>query len=170
MLKHELKELILNTFNLDQQLRGQKVWSVQAILDFNKAVTKLLIEAVKKFGIPTPETVGQETADKFVVLLSHCTDLKFIAGIIKHPDFVKASFNREDVAIAYDNLLVKSGKKQCYGSVLKFKELKNGTLESFPLPIADRKNVEKRRKEFGVKTTLKQYIENASRVLTKIKR
>lgn len=166
----ELKELISNTFNLDQQLRRQTVWSVKTILDFNEATTKLLIEAVKNFGIPTPEVVGQETADKFVILLSHCTDIKFISSVIQNPTFVKAPFNREDVAIAYDNLLVKSGKKQCYGSVLKFKEMKDGTLKSFPLPTVDIKNVDKRRKEFGIKTTLKEYIENASKVLIKIKR
>lgn len=140
------------------------------IRDFNEVTTSLLKEAVSKFGLPTPSIIGQETADQFSLLLSHCTDLNFVETILNNTQFRNANFNKEHIAIAYDNLLVKSGKKQCFGFVLKIVENPDGTSKSVPIPLEDEDNVDKRRKEFGLKTTLAEYIKNSEELLKKIKK
>jgi hypothetical protein len=166
----ELKQLIQNIFNLDQQLRKQNVWKVEYIHEFNEFSTEILKDAISQFGIPMSETVGQETVDHFTILLSHCTDLSFVESILNDKNFINPSVNKEDLAIVYDNLLVKNGKKQLYGSVLNIIEKEDGTLESVPLPMEDPENVNIRRKNFGINTTLEEYIENASKMLKKINR
>jgi len=167
---NEFKQLIENIFNLDQQLRKQNVWSVESIKAFNETTSLLLKEAVKIQGIPTPTDVGQETADRFVVLLSHCTDLNFVQSVLETDVFTNANFNKENIAIVTDNLLVKGGKKQRFGTVLKAVEKENGEIESIPMPIEDEKNVYKRRKEYGIKTTLEDYIKVSNELFKKIKR
>lgn len=167
---NEFKQLIENIFNLDQQLRKQNIWGVENIKAFNETTSLLLKEAVKTQGIPIPMHVGQEVADRFVVLLSHCTDLNFVQSVLETDVFINANFNKENIAIVTDNLLVKRGKKQRFGTVLKAVEKENGEIESIPMPIEDEKNVDKRRKEYGIKTTLEDYIKVSNEIFKKIKR
>jgi hypothetical protein len=167
---NEFKQLIENIFNLDQQLRKQNIWGVESIKAFNETISLLLKEAVKTQGIPTPMLVGQETADEFIVLLSHCTDLNFVHSVLETDVFTKANFNKENIAIVTDNLLVKEGKKQRFGTVLKAVEKENGEIESIPMPIEDEENIDKRRKENGIKTTLEDYIKVSNELFKKIKR
>lgn len=166
---NETKELITNIYNLDQQLRKQTAWSVYLILEFNAITTKLLKEIIDKKGLPTPDKVGKEIADKFVLLLSHCNDLAFVKKIVYSKEFLEEPIDRENLAIAIDNLLVKSGRKQRFGSVLRSIE-KNGEIITKPMPIENPKNVNKRRAEFGIKTSIEEYIVRGNESFKKIKR
>ncbi len=166
---NETKQLITNIYNLDQQLRKQPIWSVDIILEFNIVTTKLLKEIVDKTGIPTPKRVGEEAANRFALLLSHCNDLDFVKKIVYSKELLEEPFDRENLAIAIDNLLIKSGQKQRFGTVLRSIE-KNGEITTKPMPIENQKSVNKRRAEFGIKTTLEEHIELGNKVFKKIKR
>lgn len=168
--KQESENLINNIFNIDQELRKNSSWSIKTSKRFDTITTYLLKEYVKIYGIPLPQDVGQKVADEFVVLLSHCNDLNFVESVLQKEEFIKASFNKENIAIAYDNLLVKRGKKQCYGSVLNIVENNDGSFRSVPLEIESPEDVDARRKAFGIRTTLDEYIKNAHRILEKIRR
>lgn len=165
----EFSTLIEYLFKIDQQLRKDVVWKVETVLEFNKTTTHLLSEAVSIYGIPTTDNVSQQTADKFVLLLSHCTDTEFIKKVIKSDEFKYSSYRRDNVAIALDNLLIKEGKKQFFGSALKIVENPDGATSSIPMPIEDEENVDKRRKDFGL-IALGEYIKKSSEMLKKIKR
>ncbi len=166
---NEFSNLIDSLFKIDQQLRKNVVWKVDTILEFNKTTTRLLSEAVSIYGIPTTDNVSQQTADNFVLLLSHCPDVEFIKKVIESDEFKKSSYRRDNVAIALDNLLIKEGKKQVFGSALKIVENSDGTTSSIPMPIEDEENVDKRRKEFGL-ISLDEHIKRSSELLKKIKR
>lgn len=168
--QQEVEKIINNIFNIDQELRKNTSWSINASKRFDVVTSYILKEYVKIYGIPLPQDVGQKLADEFVVLLSHCNDLNFVESVLQKEEFIKASFNKENIAIAYDNLLIKKGKKQCYGSVLNIVENDDGSVRSVPLEIESPEDVDERRKAFGIRTTLDEYIENAHRILEKIRR
>jgi len=165
-MHRNIGELIENVFDVDQQLRKQKVWSLESINKFSDFTDFLLKEIVKRHGVPTPSVVGQKIADKFVILLCHCTDLKFIQSVADSPKFIHGKFRKDGVAVVLDNLLVRDGKKQRFGTILK----KTPGGNSAPTPIEDEINVDKRRGEFGLETTLEEYIKNTDNLFKKIGR
>lgn len=166
---NEFVNLIEYLFNIDQQLRKNTVWKVETILEFNKITTHLLSEAVSIYGIPTTDNVSQQTADNFVLLLTHCTNTQFIRYVIESKEFKNSAYRHDNVAIALDNLLIKEGKKQIFGSALKIVENEDGTVTSVPMPIEDEKNVDKRRRDFGL-IPLEEHVKKSAEMLKKIKR
>lgn len=149
-MDNNIATLLSNIIAVDQWLRKNKVFSESLIQKFDGVSTDIIKALVEKYGLPTPENVGVEAARYFIVLLIHTVDMKYAIKLSNTPEFKKATYSKTVLAILRDRILLFQGKKQCFGMVVKAKKDESGRFVAKPLPIRDEKNVDKRRKEFGL--------------------
>jgi hypothetical protein len=86
------QNLINNLHQTDQHLRLSKEYDVKTIRAFDEATTQTIKNLLKTYGLPTPKKVGKETADKFLTLLTHTTDLGFLEKVTRSKEFKSAGF------------------------------------------------------------------------------
>jgi len=141
---------------------------------FDKVSAEIIEAIVNKFGLPTPENVGAEAANNFIVLLIHSTNKAYVHKLSNSLKFKKVPYEKTKLAILKDRMLLYKGKKQCFGTVVETKTSGSGRLITKPLPIKDEENVDKRRKAYGLspladylkasEETFKNFFQNKSKV------
>jgi len=148
--------------DVDQKMRkraigGKIKWDKN--VDRRSAVR--LKKIIKKYGWPTKSSVGKKASHGAWLLAQHADhDLKFQKKVLKLMSSISVkNINEVSLAnIAYltDRILVHENKPQFFGT--QFKKNKKGVFE--PFKVRNGKNVDKRRKKYGL-PTLK---ENKSRI------
>lgn len=115
----------------------------------------LLKEILKKNGLPTYKLVGKKSSDNFMVMANHSfADIAFQKEVIHlaNKETAEKSISGNQLALLTDKMLLKSGQKQIFGTQCTYK---NGV--AIAQPIANEKNVDKRRKKAGL-TPLATYL------------
>ena len=149
-MDNNIATLLSNLIAVDQGLRKNKIFSETLMQKFDHISTDVIKALVDKFGLPTPENVGVEAARYFIVLLIHTFDMSYVSTLSNTPEFRRVDYNKTDLAILKDRILLFKGKKQCFGTVVTTKKDKKGKFVTKPLPIEDDKNVDKRRQKYGL--------------------
>jgi len=160
---NNIATLLTNIIAIDQELRKNKIFGASLMRKFDCVSTDIIKALVDKFGLPAPENVGAKAAKYFIVLLIHTTDMKYVSKLSKSPEFKKVDYDKTDLAILEDRILLFEGKKQCFGTVIETKKDKNGNLVTKPRPTKDEKNVDKRRKEYGL-SPLADYLKSSEEI------
>jgi len=123
--------------------------------------TKKMKEIVSRYGWPTISLVGKKASKNAWLLVQHADDdltfqqkcLTFMKKIYqKNPKEIYP----QHIAFLTDRILVNKGKKQLFGT--QFYTNKKGVFTHYP--IKDIKNVDKRRKAYGI-PPLEEYIKAA---------
>ena len=123
------------------------IFPVLAMEEKNKKENeKRLVELLGKYGWPTTSEVTEYAAAGAALVINHASH----ALRVKYfPMLEKAFKNGEAQPLRYakmkDRLLVEEGKKQLYGTQIKFENLIR-----VPYPIKDPKHVDQRRAKIGL--------------------
>jgi len=114
-------------------------------------------EIILKYGFPGYNLVGTEGSNEFWSIVQHCDDdLAFQKKVLLLMDkeVKRKNASASNNAMLRDRILVSEGKKQIYGTQVRYNvKLK----KSQPFPIEDPANVDVRRKKVGL-STLKEYL------------
>jgi hypothetical protein len=119
----------------------------------NLLTAKKIVEA---YGFPGYKLVGASGSDMFWAIVQHCdNDLPFQEQVLllMEAQVKQKNASPEKKALLQDRILVNNGKKQLYGTQIRYNKETN---TAQPFPIEDPKNVDKRRKAVGL-STLKAY-------------
>lgn len=158
MINKKLQQKIIRLARKDQDIR----WKIiKKGIDKKREVYKCDFENLKeikkiinKYGWPTFNLIGKRSSNLFWLLVQHADlDPKFQQRCLRLLEQAVKDNQAHLKNLAYltDRVLVGKGKKQKFGTQFC---IKNG--EYISKPIFDRKNVDKRRKEFRL-NTLKEY-------------
>jgi len=132
------------------------------ILEIDKRNTTRARGIIKKYGWPSFNLVGKRSSKAFWLIVQHADkDVKFQAEclILLKRAAKDRQADSECEAYLTDRVLVNQGKKQLYGT--QFYRDKKGGLA--PKPIEDIKNLNKRRKSFGLKP-FKEYLKEMEKI------
>ena len=161
-VNHELAKEILEMVEKDQKMRnqwatGKHEWDEQ----MDKRNTKRLKEIVRKYGWPIISLVGEQASSGAWVLIQHADhDIGFQKDILQIMEEIykkdRSEISPHDIAYLTDRILTHQNKPQIFGT--QFQKSKKGGFE--PLPIKNRKNIDARRKEFG----LDSLVDNTKRI------
>jgi len=136
-IDQEIRNSGLSDSKLLGDLRSYVVYAIDGV--HNWRIHKL----IKEYGYPSQELIGRRGMRDFWLLVQHQDfDLELQKACLKNCDFEP----REKAYLA-DRTLVNTGEKQLYGT--QFYRDKKGVL--VPRPVKDEKNLDKRRKEVGLK-------------------
>jgi len=122
-----------------------------------KKNTEEMRSIIKEYGWPGISLVGKKGAEAVWLLVQHSDrDLNFQKKCLAlmREAVKKKEASKVNLAYLTDRVLVNSGKKQIYGTQI----YKNKEGQFLPRPIYDKKELDKRRKSFGL-PPLKEYIE-----------
>ena len=117
---------------------------------------------VEKHGWLPYSKVGKKAADAlfYVVQHSNIEGMKKYLPVIKK-EAAKGEASKKGAAMMEDRILMNSGKKQVYGTqAMSFNKKGQAKPRLFIWPIEDVKNVNKRRKEIGFKSTIEEQAKN----------
>lgn len=143
---------VLNTMAIkDQRMRKRAmrtgVWENKIDIENTKKLKKI----VQQYGWPTISLVGKKASKNAWLIAQHAVhDIKFMKKVLnllenayeKH----SADIDRSSIAYLRDRLLVIGGRHQIFGT--QFYTNKKGVFGI--RPIKDRKNVDVRRKLYGL--------------------
>jgi len=116
-------------------------------------------EILKKYGYPSQKLIGEEGMRSFWLLIQHQDfDIDLQEKCLKHCDF-----EPRNKAYLTDRILVNKGEKQKFGTQFIFSPEKN---KFIPKPIADLKNINALRTEYGL-ITLENEEENINKNCSK---
>jgi hypothetical protein len=165
-----LQNRIKSMFKEDQKWRiesqnlyyGKKSAYKETVVDRNMIITDSinLIKAkaiIAKYGFPGFDIVGEDYSNDFWAIIQHCdSDVKFQQQVLKLLSRQVQLHNASgsNYALLQDRVLVNTGKKQLYGTQVRYNPK---TKTAKPLPITDSANVDKRRKAVGL-SSLKDYL------------
>jgi hypothetical protein len=146
-----LSKIILEMMKVDQdarkaaykaQMAGEDASALQRIVYVVDAVHNQRIhQLISKHGYLTKKSVGAKALKAFWLLVQHQDfDIDLQRACLEH-----CGFEPKEKAYLTDRVLVGEGKKQLFGT--QFTK-KNG--RSVPRPIEDKKNLEKRRRQYGL--------------------
>ena len=164
-MKVELKRMynedqdIQNTLisYIDQKKSKDKIDSIytkeKKIFDVNY---KTVLSYFNDYGFPGIKESDKFSSYAFWLIVQHCDhDVKFqnrvLSQIKKHVK--KNNVNLQNYAFLYDRVKKNQGKEQLYGTQM-VRDLSNHYI---PYKLKDAKNVNKRRKEVGLKT-IEEYL------------
>ena len=119
--------------------------------EIDKRNTRKLKKIVAQHGWPDIKLVGKKASDNAWLLVQHADhDLRWQKKCLKliTNKHKQGLVNPQNVAYLTDRILMHEGKYLLYGT--QFYKTKKGIFKE--KPIADRKNLEKRRKEVGLET------------------
>jgi hypothetical protein len=105
---------------------------------------------IKRYGFPGFDLVGEGSSGQFWAIIQHCdNDIKFQQRVLVLLDKQVQAHNAlgENYALLKDRVLINTGKKQLYGTQVKYNP---ATKTAKPLPTEDSTNVDKRRKSVGL--------------------
>ncbi|NCN07087.1 hypothetical protein GW933_00175 [Candidatus Falkowbacteria bacterium] len=98
---------------------------------------------IEQYGYPTTKLLGKKGMLYFFVLIDHQDyDIDLQKACL-----AKCDFEKKHIANLTDRILLHEGKKQIYGTMFQ-RDSKGQKIIS--QPIADKKNVDKKRKEMGL--------------------
>ena len=153
-INKELAQEILKRVKLDQAMR--KRWRAGKFKATDKHIdvknTTWLKKLIEKHRWPTTSLVGKKASHGAWLLAQHADlDARFQKRVLKLFEKIykedKAEIRLSDVAYLTDRVLIHEKKPQIFGTQFR----KNAGETHFkPLPIKDIKNVDKRRKEYGL--------------------
>ncbi len=147
----------------DQKLRHLAVknndW--KSVKKFDHLHSESLKKIISRYGWPTINMVGKKTSKNAWLIVQHADhDRSFQKHclVIMKRELSKNPLSISKVNIAYltDRILISSGKKQLFGTQFKRDSAGIMTLR----PITNKKEVNKRRKEYGMET-LEEYVQIA---------
>lgn len=132
------------------------------IINIDKRNTARSKEIIKKYGWPSFDLVGKKASKSFWLIVQHADrDVRFQSKcleLLKHAVKKKQAFPENEVYLT-DRVLVHQGKKQKFGTQFMRKRDK-----LVPQPIADKRNINKRRKAYGLNTLEKNIKEMNKRL------
>lgn len=150
----KLAARILKMAKADQEMRirfmnGKGEWDSK----LDKRNTEKLKEIIGKHGWPTTSAVGKRASNAAWLLAQHADhNHKFQKKVLS---MMKETYKQdpEEIAprnIAYltDRTLIHEKKRQLFGTQFRESQKKKGVLE--PFPIRDKKNINKRRRAYGL--------------------
>ncbi len=123
--------------------------SLFAFLNKTDSIHRLkLEEIINKYGFPNKFLVGAEAANQAFIIILHAP-LEYQKKYFKLIEEAvnKGDIDKQSMAYLTDKILTKEGKKQLYGTQLKYSE-KTASYEF--QPIEDEKNVNSRRSQMGM--------------------
>lgn len=141
--------------SLDKYESGMAPLALQTVAtEIDNIHTQTLKEIVALFGWPNKEQVGEKGVQAAFVLTQHSNDLIFQQDML--PLIIQSYLNKDgiagpDVAQFTDQVSIKSGKKQVFGTQIS---RLNG--EVIFLPIQNEQTVNKLRAQMGM-STLQEY-------------
>jgi hypothetical protein len=157
-----LQSQIKAMFKEDQKWRiesenlnsGKKSAYSEPIINRNMTITDSvnMIKAksiIAKYGFPGFDLVGEYSND-FWAIVQHCDDdVQFQQQVLKllSKQVLIHNASGENYALLQDRVLISTGKKQLYGTQVRYNPK---TKSAKPLPIADSTNVDNRRKAVGL--------------------
>ena len=154
-----LRQELLRRVSEDQRIRGELIKKgivhpdpvLLAKMNRIDAINTARIGVIiKQHGWPGPKLIGQDGADAFFLLAQHA-DPAFQKKVLP---LVRKAYSRgvltgQNYALFTDRVLVRSGKRQMYGTSARPIDQWNGREPVFD-PIEDEANVDKRRAEVGL--------------------
>ncbi len=149
MINKKLQQELLSMMEADQKMRFAAM-KRKIKWDFNidRNNTIKLKKIVKKYGWPDIPMVGKKGSVAAWILAQHADhDLNWQKKCLKliKKSHLNGGIESKYLALMTDRVLTGSGKWQLYGTQF---HVRNGKL--FEKPIKDKKNLSKRRKEFGL--------------------
>jgi hypothetical protein len=140
---------------------GKKSAYAEPVINRNMTITDSvnMIKAksiIAKYGFPGFDLVGEYSND-FWAIVQHCDDdVQFQQQVLKLliKQVIKHNASGENYALLQDRVLVNTGKKQLYGTQVRYN---TKTKSAKPLPISDSTNVDNRRKAVGL-SPLNEYL------------
>jgi hypothetical protein len=130
----------------EKQQRVSALWEKQEKVD--KRNIKRLAEIIDKYGWPGRSMVGKEGSLTAFLIIQHA-DLQYqkkYFPLLKEA-VSKGEADRDDAALLEDRILMREGKKQIYGTQLRFDE---ATKKLELWPIEDEESVDARRASVGL--------------------
>lgn len=148
-MNNDFKQKVLEMKNIDQDLRqniatgSNDKTASYLIYAVDYVNGQRLHDLVEKYGYPDKEMIGEDGVEAFWLLVQHQDyEVDFQEKCLK-----KCGFTNKQKAYLEDRVRVNKGKKQMYGT--QFKRNESGNLE--PKPIKQEEELEKRRKQKGLK-------------------
>ena len=128
------------------------VFPMLALEERNKQENeKKLVELLDMYGWPTATSVTEYAAAGAALIINHATyELRSRYFPMLEEAFKKGEAQSLRYAKMRDRLLVEEGKKQLFGTQIKFEDFDGGKLERLPYPIEEPEYVDKRRAEIGL--------------------
>jgi hypothetical protein len=150
MKNKKLTNTILRMVRADQKARKSNA-SIDFILTLDARNTETMRRVISQFGWPYTSVVGEKAADGAWLLVQHADQdpvfqkecLKLMLEAAK-----KGEAKKSNIAYLMDRILVRESKKQKYGTQFRISKTKR----IISCPIADRKNLNKRRKQMQMGT------------------
>lgn len=142
------------------QVRKTGKWDLRV----DKRNTHKMRKIITRYGWPTVYIVGKKASRNAWLIVQHSDHnirfQKYCLNLMKR-ELSKnpASVFKTGIAYLTDRILIKSGKKQLFGT--QFKRHDNGALTL--QPIIRKKDVNKRRKDYGMET-LEKYVKKALKI------
>jgi hypothetical protein len=157
------KDSLIKASGKDQASLVREYWTKQNLSDsLNFLRAK---EIIKKYGYPGKSLVGEPANISIMYIFQHADD----DTLVKYYPYMeiaaaKKEIPLKDFALMEDRYLMYKGLPQKYGTQVREIFIKDSiTGESknvnYFWPIADEKNVDKRRKQAGIPTTIKENAE-----------
>lgn len=157
MYNKKLAQEILKRVEAEQVLRKAQVSGKAKRSEYKKLDrqnTTWLKTVFREFGLPTHSLAGKKALKGMFLMIRHADhDRRFQQEALRRLRKVCKKDSQEapceEIAYLTDRLLANAGKSIEYGTLYDV----NG-LDVKPKPTRDAKNVDKRRKEIGIRTTV----------------
>ena len=157
MYNKKLAQEILKRSEAEQVVRKAQVAGKAKRSDYKKLDrqnTAWLKTVFKEFGLPTHSLVGKKALKGMFLMIRHAIpDYKFQEDVLRRLKKIYKKFPKEvpgeEIAYVTDRLCEGRGKPTEYGTLY---DVRGFDVRS--KPIRDPKNVDKRRKEIGIRTTV----------------
>ena len=149
--KSNIKKQILEIFKKDQEIRKKGTYDIT----IDKENTKRLKKVINKIDWPKSEIFGKKIENFSWVIVQHSDfDIPFQKKCLKLiQKLPNLKHRKQNIAYLTDRILVNKRRKQIYGTQFYV----NRKLKALPRPIRDVKNLNRRRKEAGLKPINKYY-------------
>ena len=131
--------------NVRQSAKKTQKWGLASYLVYfvDAAHNPRIYRIIEKYGYPTQKLIGAKGMDYFWLLIQHQDyDIELQKKCLEN-----CNFNKKNEAYLADRILIHEGKKQTYGTQFE-RDTKNNRIVS--QPIADKKNINQRRKKMGL--------------------
>ncbi|KKU30729.1 MAG: hypothetical protein UX44_C0014G0009 [candidate division WWE3 bacterium GW2011_GWA1_46_21] len=151
-----IRKLIKYLFELDQHAFIYKNSNEKLFKLINSNISSIIKEIVDQCGYPNKNR-------EFDILIQHCNDLDFSERCLKK---YRNLINKDMVPYMIDSIAVNKGKKQIYGTIIET-EKRSGKYITKPLPIRDKKNLDERRRRYGLEP-LAVYLEKSQGIFVKV--
>lgn len=150
-MNKNLTKIINRMAVIDQKIRRKAMKTGIWDKKIDKKNTLEMREIIKKYGWPIINLVGKKASKNAWLLVQHADhDVKFQKKCLKlMEDIYKRNsnfINKTNIAYLRDRILVNEGKKQLFGT--QFYTNKKGIFGV--RPIKDIKNLDKKRKKYGL--------------------